>query len=346
MSPIAPLGVDYLTLDHLAGGRASGWPEVLGVARYAADAAPSGLLAGLPVSQVGTRPLCGSDALFEVWSAPGPLSSGQVGPVRYRASRDLIFGCVSIDELGEVERGSQALQQATMRAYAAIFSCLDVVGLGPPVRIWNYVPEINRVVDGIERYRLFNEARQRAFQFANRSVRGDVPAACALGAPAGGPLAVHFIAARGAGTAVENPRQQAAYDYPAEYGAFSPSFSRATLANGATGHMLFISGTASILGHRTVHVDDVVAQTRETLHNIRAVVDEANRVAGAGHYAAERLKYKVYLRRPEDMAAVVGEFAAALGAGSPPVCLHADICRADLLVEVEATGVATDDRWP
>jgi len=167
-----------------------------------------------------------------------------------------------------------------------------------------------------------------------------VPAASALGTSAGGPLTVYFIAGKGAGTPIENPRQVPAYDYPEVYGKFSPSFSRATLANRVTGHMLFISGTASIVGHHTVHLGDVVAQTRETLHNIRAVVDEANRVAGAVLYAPERLKYKVYLRRSEDIAAVVGECATLTGVGPPPVYLHADICRADLLVEIEAVGVA------
>lgn len=339
VTPIASFGVDYLTLDHLTGCRASGCHDVLGVIRYAADAAPPGLV-GIPFSQVGTRPFGGPDVLFEVWRTTGPLKNGQVGLVRYRTSGDMVFGCVSIDESGESERGNQALRQATMRAYAGIFTCLDALGLGQPLRIWNYFPDINLVVDGIERYRIFNEARQRAFQSAQCSVRGDVPAACALGTPTGGPLVVYFIAGRGAGTAVENPRQVAAYDYPAEYGAFSPSFARGTLANGATGHMLFISGTASILGYRTVHVGDVAAQTREALHNIRAVVDEANRVAGAGFYAAERLKYKFYVRRPEDIAVVVSEFAAVMGVCHPPVYLHADICRADLLVEIEAVGVA------
>jgi enamine deaminase RidA (YjgF/YER057c/UK114 family) len=339
MTHVTPFGVDYLTLDPLTGCRASDWHDVLGVIRYAADAAlPE--LTGVPVLQVGTRPLVESAAIFEVWRAAGALDSGQVGQVRYRASRDLVFGCVSIDESGAAEPGNQALQQATMRAYAAIFACLDALRLGPPLRIWNYLSDINLVVDGVERYRIFNEARQRAFQSAHCGVRGNVPAACALGTPAGGPLAVYFIAGRGAGTAVENPRQVPAYDYPAVYGTFSPSFSRATIANRVTGHMLFISGTASILGHRTVHVGDVVAQTRETLHNIRAVVDEANRVAGAGLYAAERLKYKVYLRRPQDIAAVASECAALMGDCPPPLYLHADICRADLLVEIEAVGVA------
>ena len=70
----------------------------------------------------------------------------------------------------------------------------------------------------------------RAFLSSGCGVRGDVPAACALGSPAGGALIVYFLAARHAGTAIENPRQLPAYDYPAEYGAFSPTFSRAEMA--------------------------------------------------------------------------------------------------------------------
>ncbi len=47
---------------------------------------------------------------------------------------------------------------------------------------------------------------------------------------------------------------------------------------------LFISGTASIVGHRSLHIGDTAAQTRETLTNIEALLGEANRLAGGAHF--------------------------------------------------------------
>lgn len=103
--------------------------------------------------------------------------------------------------------------------------------------------------------------------------------------------------------------------------------------------MLFVSGTSSIVGDRTVHAGDVRSQTRETVTNIRSLIAEANRAAGAELFAPEQLKYKVYLRRPDDLKVVARQLSQSLAPATPIVCLRADVCRADLLIEIEATGV-------
>jgi chorismate lyase/3-hydroxybenzoate synthase len=345
MTPDKLLDVDYLAPNELADCRSRSWGDVLGIALYADDEALLDM-ADVPVARVTTRPLGGVPALCEVWRAAGPLTTGRLGLVHYRASRQLAFGCVSLAEAqtGANVADGAALREVATRAYADVFRCLKTLGFERAIRIWNYLPDINREVGGIERYRLFNEARQRAFQLASCKVRGNVPAACALGSPAGSPLVVYFLAGANASAAIENPRQLAAYDYPAEYGACSPTFSRATLADAVSGPMLFVSGTASIVGHRTVHVGDVISQTRETVTNIRALVAEANRVAGGEPFALGRLKYKAYVRRPGDLAAVAAEITAAVQPAAPVVYLKADVCREDLLVEIEAVGSAGPGR--
>ena len=95
------------------------------------------------------------------------------------------------------------------------------------------------------------------------------------------PVVVYFLAGRVAPVFVENPRQVSAYHYPREYGTHSPVFSRAALLRQAQSLTLFISGTASIVGHRSLHLGDTAAQTRETLTNIEALLGEANRTARA-----------------------------------------------------------------
>jgi len=330
-----PLGVDYLTPEQLDGCRARGWADVLGVAVFSSGEVPL-QATEVPLARVAVRPLGDQPAVCEVWRSAGPFNSGTAGLVHYRTNGQFVFGRVT---LAEADSDGNGFRFATERAYAEVFRCLETLGFPHIIRIWNYLPEINREVGGLERYRQFNEARQRAFKAFRGQVNGNVPAACALGSPPGGSLVVYFLAGADAGIAIESPRQMSAYNYPPQYGEFSPTFARATLMRAPAQPMLFVSGTASIVGHRTVHPGDVLAQTRETLINIRALVAEANRIAGGQLFAAEQLKYKAYLRHPGDMRIVVDELRRALQPAEPVVYLNADVCRADLLVEIEAVGI-------
>jgi len=201
------------------------------------------------------------------------------------------------------------------------------------------VPDINRDSGGTERYRQFNTARQRALHASGRALSGPVPAASALGAVSDSPLVVYFLAGRLEPTFIENPRQVSAYHYPRQYGAHRPVFSRAALLRQSGSVTLFVSGTASIVGHRSLHVGDTVAQTRETLTNIQALLEEANRRAHGARFGLETLAYKVYVRRPADLPLIQSQLRAALGSAAQIIYLQADICRQDLLVEIEATGI-------
>ncbi len=105
-----------------------------------------------------------------------------------------------------------------------------------------------------------------------------------------------------------------------------------------SGDTLFISGTASIVGHETVHVGDVTAQTRETLDQHRSAVGEANRVSGAGRFSTQHSAYKVYVRHARRPAA--HPIPTSHCTGRKVLYLQADVCRQDLLVEIEAVGRA------
>jgi enamine deaminase RidA (YjgF/YER057c/UK114 family) len=102
---------------------------------------------------------------------------------------------------------------------------------------------------------------------------------------------------------------------------------------------LFISGTASIVGHQTIHAGDTAAQTRETITNIEALLDEANRVTGTEAFTLDALACKVYVRHAVDLPLIQAEVRATLGTASRAVYLQAEICRRDLLVEIEATAM-------
>lgn len=319
----------------------SAWRDaILGVAAFSGEPAIDDIF-GVHVSAVHTPVLGQADDLLEVWRSTRPVSSGMSGAVYYRHDDQLLFGSLELAEsdyaVSRPGDTSTPLQLATEFAFKQIFASIDVLGFPHLLRVWNYLADINQESQGLERYRQFNIGRQEGFIVAGRSLERNLPSACALGV-SGGPLVIYFMAGRSEPIAVENPRQVSAFHYPVAYGPKSPSFSRASIVRVGDQEMLFVSGTSSIVGHRSVHVGDVVAQTHETLLNIEAVVNEANRLARRPEFDCATLCFKVYLRRPEDRDAVHATLVRALGAGINALYLQADVCRHDLLVEIEAIG--------
>jgi chorismate lyase / 3-hydroxybenzoate synthase len=334
------LQLDYLSSREVASQSSSWWQGVLGVVGF--EKTPNIDCARVPVTASMIRSLCAND-LCEVWRVADPdvqLSSGSAhARVSYRFSDDLLFGSLTIAERAiDAHSEAGALQRATEIAYQEIFDVLNETEHRHLIRIWNYLPEINAQTGGDERYRHFNSARQTAFRKSGRATMGTVPAACALGSPAGSPLSIYFLAARRPPKMIENPRQTSAYHYPPKFGRHSPIFSRACVWGESGSGRLFVSGTASIVGHETIHPGDVVAQTRETMVNIGALLGEANRIVGGSHYSLNGLKLKVYVRTPSDLPAIEATLSELLSPAASIVYLQADVCREDLLVEIEAVG--------
>jgi len=279
-----------------------------------------------------------SDAICEVWHGSGPLTQGRCGDIQYRHDEGVLFGVIVLSEtMFEAIADKTPLQQATESAYRQVFALLDTLRYPHLFRFWNYIADINTHSFGLERYRQFNQGRQDAFLAHGRDVVGNVPAASALGA-AQGPLTIAFLAGRVAPLNIENPRQISAYEYPPQYGPRNPTFSRASLVRMGQKEVLFVSGTASIVGHATRHPADVVAQTRETMTNIDAVLAEANHLASQPRFDLRSLHYMVYVRNPADLAPIRAELAHRVGDALKAVYLQADVCRQDLLLEIEATA--------
>jgi chorismate lyase / 3-hydroxybenzoate synthase len=274
----------------------------------------------------------------EAWLSDAPVETGEHDGIRWRRTADgLLFGVMHLEDIGVVlPDGASALRQSSELAYTRLFGLLDAQGLPHLWRVWNYIPNINGDQAGMERYRQFNLGRGDAFERCARSVTEQVPAACALGSVEG-PLSIAFLAGATPVVPIENPRQVSAYRYPDVYGPRSPTFSRAALAHLSGQELFFVSGTASIVGHETLHLGDVVAQTHESMNNIEAVLDEANLKARSSGFALSELVYRVYVRDPVNAPAVMAAMRERLGAVEM-LCVQADVCRADLLVEVEAHG--------
>lgn len=327
-----------INLKHFSPAELTGQPEelknqVLGVIVFS----PTGETPiGIPVLQAL---MPGGDDVCEAWFGSAPQTQGTKNTIRYCHDGHHLFGVIELPETEHVV-GMAPLQRITETAYRQIFTLLDELQYPFAYRFWNYMRDINGISHGLERYRQFNLGRQEAYLACGREVKYALPAACALGLTQG-PLKIAFLAGRKPALAIENPRQTSAYEYPLEYGPCSPTFARACLLPDEG--MLLISGTASIVGYRTVHTGDVVAQTRETLANLQAVIEEANRRLGHPGFNLKTVCYRVYMRRAEDKPLIKNAMEYILGPAMRAMFVQADICRQDLLLEIEATATLSPE---
>jgi chorismate lyase/3-hydroxybenzoate synthase len=260
---------------------------------------------------------------FEIWTAASACRKLRVGPVFGACSDDVAFGAIQLDETQDA-----AFEEIVERAYLRMFDFMDAAGFAAPLRFWNYLTAITADDDGLERYRRFNIGRQKAFSARLRQALP--PAASGVGGFDGKSL-IYFLAAREPARPIENPRQVSAYQYPKIYGPQSPSFSRASVFSQDAMQALFISGTASIVGHQTRHAGDLPGQVAETIANLRALIGAAEPMTPTGKWAL-----KIYLQQPEFRDTVEPMVDAMFGDGVERLFLHGEICRTGLLLEIEA----------
>jgi enamine deaminase RidA (YjgF/YER057c/UK114 family) len=273
-----------------------------------------------------------------VLSSDSEVSYGNTDGFRHASDGQVLFATASCPDAAteSTSHGMQVLEKIASSTYRHGFGLMRQLGFRHLWRTWNYLSDINVETDGMERYRQFNIGRHEAFAENLSISHGFMPAACALGAASQG-FSVAVLAGTTNFEQIENPRQRSAYEYPAQYGPRSPTFSRAILARIEEKNHLFISGTASIVGHASVHLGDVAAQTLEAVNNIKAIIAEANSRQTNTQYTLQKLNCVVYVRHTRDFATVESILAAQIqGAGNTIAYVQADICRKELLVEIEA----------
>lgn len=258
---------------------------------------------------------------LEVWQVDGEVESGREGPLRWSAGAGWLFAAIELDE---GEHGGP--RDAAETAYRLL---REFVARRPErhvQRIWNYLGAINQGEDDAERYKLFCEGRAAGM---GAFFHEGFPAATAIGHHARAQrLQVYLLACDLPGRRVENPRQVSAWRYPRQYGRTPPSFARAMSLPGQD--VLAISGTAAVVGHSSAHEDDLDAQLAETLANLETLLAHAGMPAGFDTHSP----LKGYVRHAADAPRVL-EFLAARLPGVPVLLLHGDVCRRELLVEID-----------
>ena len=98
--------------------------------------------------------------------------------------------------------------------------------------------------------------------------------------------------------------------------------------------MRFLESPAQLL-----HLGDPEQQLEETARNFEALVETAMRAdAGRPRHSSVRLEsLKVYLRNSGDYELLLPSVRRLFAAETEPLVLRADICRRELLVEIEGT---------
>lgn len=283
-----------------------------------------------PLLSIDLTPLI-APPLVEVWTSTEPVTVIHRDHFRAGMNGDVAAAFLSVEEVPGVN-----LETTTYQAYLRLLSELQALGYPYVWRLWNYFSGINDHVDGLERYQRFCMGRYDALMEMLPGFPASLPAGTAIGT-ASGPLHIYALAGTHPAQHLGNPRQIHAYEYPKNYGPRSPSFSRATIApiNGSA--QLFLAGTASIVGHASQHIGSVHAQTHETIQNIQALLHHAEDTIDAGSFVGHhQASYKVYVRHQPDLEPIRRIIKDALLPQTPLLFLQGDLCREELLVEIEA----------
>jgi len=210
------------------------------------------------------------------------------------------------------------------------------------VRQWNYLEDILGFDGDEQRYQEFNNVRSGIY--GNSFEEEGYPAATGIGMNRGGVI-IEFVAVKSTEMVshpVDNPAQIAAHVYSEEVLIgeecvlkTTPKFERARYFELQNKKMIFISGTASITGEKTVGIDDPVKQTEVTIQNIQRLYSgEILKGLSRDKLHARYGHARVYVKNRKDFAAIKKAFQVHYGK-LPVVYLIADICRDDLLVEIE-----------
>lgn len=299
-------------------------------------------------------PCCGAALSLEAWAIGGEgVAVERCGPhtlaVKYDGMRWVY--CAGI----QAEAARRSVYDAGLEVMQGLRTALAGAGMRfeQVVRTWFYLGGITEAEGKTQRYKELNRARTdfyRDLRFNASLTRPNVPhemypASTGIGMSGrdlvGGCLALQTTRPEAFLLPLENPQQTPAYAYHPRYSAQSPKFSRAMAL--VLGHYVttWISGTASIVNSESRHPGDIEKQTEQTLENIERLIGPENflfhGLQGAGADLQDLAKVRVYIKRAEDFAKCKAVCERRLGA-VPAIYAVADICRPELLVEIE--GVA------
>jgi len=223
------------------------------------------------------------------------------------------------------------------------------------VRQWNYIEQITGIDinnnSTSQHYQIFNDVRSKFYQLA--CFDHGYPAATGIGMEYGG-ICIDFIAAKiqnkNSIIGLKSPVQLDAYAYSKEVLAenntmsdfcrTTPKFERAKILITPENKWIFISGTAAIVGQASIPQLNVEQQTEMTIHNIMSLISTENlQKHGISHVEKASINHlRVYVKYKNDIQQVK-DICLNYFPQIPIAFAVADICRPELLVEIEGQAV-------
>lgn len=231
------------------------------------------------------------------------------------------------------------------------------------IRQWNYIENIlltrNQDNNKYQNYQVFNEIRSNYYK--KDIWKYGYPAATGIGITQGGVI-IDIIAKKYFDNStdnfivpINNPLQIDAYKYnknvligvDSNYQAKenAPKFERAKLVGNKYEGEIYISGTAAIRGQKSIELMNIEEQTLITIENICELVSDdnlncmlksrdiaaffSNKINKNFHYI------RVYIKKQEDYLLVKSLCEKYFG-NTLITYVISDICRDDLLIEIEA----------
>lgn len=266
------------------------------------------------------------------------ISEGNNAAILFsRENTKILIGNVQAN----LHQGCKKNAESTFTDLKVIFNSVQFP-VNSIVRQWNYLEDILGFDGEDQHYQEFNNVRSE-FYGESFEEKG-YPAATGIGMNQGG-LIIEFVAVKSDEVItfpVDNPGQVAAHHYSKKVLIgdecvikTTPKFERARYLESFGKQLIFISGTASILGEKTVGVGNPAKQTEVTINNIRRLYsDEILETISKTTLNPKYGHARVYVKNREDFPDIKKVIKTHFG-NLAVVYILADICRTNLLVEIE-----------
>jgi len=260
---------------------------------------------------------------YEIWEVKEDVKRSKYNNINISQTKDYIFGVCKINNSGTYEEIKVEIE----KQYNNFFEISKKYEMRL-IKIWHYIPDLLKVYRNKKtNYSLLCEARESIYKKYYKNL--NYPAATVIGTNSNNILVYFFSVRCNSYKSIENSRQVSSYNYPQNIFLEKPMFSRAVSfkLSGDLKKQIIISGTASIRGYESVYTKDVLNQLNESILNYLTFMPEGDTTSNV---------CRVYLAKSQsaNVKFIVEALDKIIGSENY-VLLEGDICRKELLVEIE-----------
>lgn len=277
----------------------------------------------------------------------------KTGQIEYFVIQATNYTQVIVCGLGS-EKEITDISSQSIDAFEQMYNILksEKMNFSHVFRQWNYLENIVCYSDSNQHYQIFNDVRSAFYN--NSDFMYGYPAATGIGIETGGVI-IDFMSIRGNNNVsiipVTSPVQRNAHQYSKEVLAHSlnktnettPKFERAKAIIIDNSCYVYVSGTAAIKGEFSFDSNDAAIQTSITIESIKQLITKENlkkHNINSHSFEIKPCYFRVYIKNPSDYLKVKSVCDKYFG-NTQIIFLKADICRPELLVEIEGIYMFT-----